>query len=100
MPLYQLAHAFVDLLKPRRKRISRFRANHPALDEPWGQGAIALDDAVTRDSGSGIDPENYHSPGLSSSRVALALCRLVYVAVRGDFLHVIEVFELLEELPE
>lgn len=100
MALYQLADSLVDLLKPGGERISRFRANHPALDEPWGQGAIALDDAVTRDSGSGIDPEHYHSPGLSSSRVALALCGLVYVAVRGDFLHVIEVFELLEELHE
>ena len=100
MTLYQLADALVDLLKPRSKRISRLRANHPALDEPWGQGAIALDDAVTSDSGSGIDPENYHSPGLCNSRVALALCALVYVAVRGDLLHVIEVFELLEEFHE
>ena len=100
MPLYQLADPFVDLLKPRSKRIPRFRANHPALDEPGGQGAITLDDAVTRDRSSGIDPENYHSPGLCSSRVALALCALVYVAVCGDFLHVIEILELFEELDE
>lgn len=100
MTLYQLADALVDLLKPRSERISRFRANHPALDQPWRQRAIAFDKAVTRDGSSGIDPQNYHSMRLCNSRVALALCALVYVAVCGDFLHVIEILELLEELHE
>ena len=46
MTFYQLADSLVDLLEPRSEWISRFCANHTALDQSWWQGAIAFDKAT------------------------------------------------------
>ena len=56
-----------------------------------GLHPLAVNDAVSGDRGTRIDAEHDHlvaSPGLVG----------LHVAVGGDFLHVVEIFELFEQL--
>ena len=87
MALNELDDARVNFLQTRCERITWLCSNDSAFEQSWRQTAVSLHDAITRDSSSRIDSENYH-------------LLLFNVAVCCNLLYVVELLELLEQLHE
>lgn len=47
-----------------------------------------LDSIEVQDNGSGIDPQNYESIGMTTEKVPHVECRLIYVYNSSQTLHV------------
>jgi hypothetical protein len=87
MTLDELDDTSVNFLKSRGKCIARARPDYSALDEMRRRTPLALHNSIACDSSARVDPQNDH-----------ALLLLFDITIRGDFLDVVEILELLEEL--
>src|SRR6266566_7441247 len=71
----QLQNSVVDLRQPLGQRITRFRADHAALDQSERIAPFLPNYAVARDSGPGIDAKYDDRCGITHRTFALRPCR-------------------------
>jgi hypothetical protein len=105
MSLDELDDAGMNFLETGSEGVSRARADDSTFDKPRRRRALAFYNAIASDRGSRINTENYHvaRTAISASLdlgVALALCVLFYVTVGSNFLYIVQILELLEQLDE